>query len=98
MAVYGYDDATLQGVINATDTALQNMGSVNQNVMGIQGLMPVVNKSTSGVKLATALADWTTDFNLVKNQLDALNNKAKGLLTVNRGADTDADSTANGAH
>ncbi|GAA3014350.1 hypothetical protein [Actinokineospora diospyrosa] len=94
---YGYDDATLQGIITATDTSLQNMGTLNQNVMGIQGMLPSVNNSTSGIKLAAAIGDWTGDFNLVKNQLEALNAKAQALLQTNRTADTDADSASNSA-
>ncbi|GLZ38941.1 hypothetical protein [Actinokineospora sp. NBRC 105648] len=95
MAKYGYDDATLQGIINATETGLQAMGNLNSGVMNIQAMLPQVNNSTSGIKLSTAIADWTTDFNLVKNQLDALNVKANALLTANRSANTDADSASN---
>ncbi|RLK54332.1 MULTISPECIES: hypothetical protein [Actinokineospora] len=94
---YGYDDATLQGIITATETSLQNMGNLNQGVMNIQAMLPSVNNSTSGMKLAAAIGDWTGDFNVVKTQLEALNGKATALLQTNRTAETDADSASNGA-
>ncbi|WP_026422043.1 hypothetical protein [Actinokineospora inagensis] len=93
---YGYDDATLQGIINATETSLQQMAQLNQNVLNIQAMLPQVNNSTSGMKLATAIGEWSGDFNVVKNQLDGLNAKATGLLQTNRSANNDADSASNG--
>ncbi|PPK70913.1 hypothetical protein V5P93_002772 [Actinokineospora auranticolor] len=95
MARYAYDDATLQGIITATDTALQGMADLNKGVMNIQGMLPAVNNSTSGMKLAAAIGDWTADFALVKNQLDVLNGKANGLLQTNRNTQNDADGAAN---
>ncbi|WP_026422143.1 hypothetical protein [Actinokineospora inagensis] len=87
---YGYDDATLQGIITATETGLQQMAHLNSGVLNIQATLPVVNNSASGVKLATVIGEWSSDFNTVKNQLDALNGKATALLQTNRSADTDA--------
>ncbi|WP_026422620.1 hypothetical protein [Actinokineospora inagensis] len=87
---YGYDDATLQGIINATETGLQQMAHLNSGVLNIQSTLPVVNNSASGVKLATVIGEWSADFNQVRNQLDALNSKATALLQTNRSADADA--------
>ena len=92
-----YNDAALIAVINGTDTAISGMEGVNRQVMSISGQLPQVNRSTSGMKLGTALANWNAEFNRVVGDLRALNEKAKGLLNLNRSVDTETSTTANGA-
>jgi hypothetical protein len=89
MAKYGYEDSMLVQVISATDTALGQMRGVNSTVVGLSGQLPVVNNSTSGVKLAGLLGDWSTDYNKILAELEALNGKAQALLTVNRNVESE---------
>ena len=89
MAKYGYEDSMLVQVISATDTALGRMRGVNTTVVGLTGQLPAVNNSTSGVKLAGLLGDWSTDYNKIVTELEALKDKASGLLTLNRNVETE---------
>lgn len=89
MAKYGYEDSMLVQVISATDTALGQMRALNNTVVGLSGQLPVVNNSTSGVKLAGLLGDWSTDYNKIVSELENLNGKAQGLLTVNRNVEAE---------
>lgn len=94
MTKYGYEDGMLVQVISATDTALGQMNQVNNTVVGLSGQLPVVNNSTSGVKLAGLLSDWSTDYNKIVKQLEELNGKAQGLLQVNRNVETETGGAA----
>ena len=84
MANYGYDDGMLVQVISATDTALRQMWGLNSTVIGISGQLPVVNNSTSGMKLSGLLGEWSTDYYKIVTELEALNGKAQDLLRTNR--------------
>ncbi|MDQ2589056.1 hypothetical protein [Saccharothrix yanglingensis] len=97
MSQFAYDDAMLVNIISGTGAALDKMGSVNNQVMGIAGQLPTVNNSTSGIRLAAALGDWNSSFSRVVNDLRTLNDKANQLLQVNRTANADADAAAGGA-
>ncbi|MFC4852606.1 hypothetical protein [Actinophytocola glycyrrhizae] len=94
MAKYGYDDGMLLHVIGATETALGQMNQVNSAVLGISGQMPVVNNSTSGVKLAGLLGDWSSDYQKIVTQLSELNTKAQGLLQLNRNIEVETGGAA----
>jgi hypothetical protein len=94
MAKYGYEDSMLVQVISATDTALGQMRTLNSQVVGLSGQMPVVNNSTSGMKLSGLLGDWSTDYNKIVTELETLNGKAQGLLTVNRNTETETGGAA----
>ncbi|MFD2420777.1 hypothetical protein [Amycolatopsis pigmentata] len=85
---YGYDDSTLIAVINATETAIQNMNHLNSEVQAMSAALPVVNNSASGQKLAARISDWTADFNQVIGALTDLNGKANDNLKVLRGVST----------
>jgi hypothetical protein len=94
MAKYGYEDSMLVQVISATDTALGQMRGVNNTVVSLSGQLPVVNNSTSGVKLSGLLSDWSTDYNKILTELENLNTKAQGLLTVNRNVESETGGAA----
>ena len=89
---FGYDDGLLVQVISATDTAIRQMEVVNGQVIGITGMMPVVNNSTSGMKLSGLLGDWTSEYSRVVNELKGLNEKANGILITNRNVETETGS------
>lgn len=91
---FGYDDGMLVQVISATDTAIGQMENVNTQVIGISGMLPVVNNSTSGMKLSGLLSDWTSEYNRVVGELRALNEKANGILITNRNVETESGSAA----
>jgi hypothetical protein len=94
MAKYGYEDGMLVQVISATDTALGQMRALNNQVVGMAGQLPVVNNSTSGMKLSGLLGDWSTDYNKIVTELENLNTKAQGLLTVNRNVESETGGAA----
>jgi hypothetical protein len=87
--VYGYDDATLNAVITATSDSIGKMEQVNAQVLGLSSQLPQVNRSTSGTKLGGLLADWTAEYKRVVGELQALNEKANGILITNRNVETD---------
>jgi len=87
--IYGYEDGTLDSVIKATDTAIQEMEAVNRQVLDISGQLPVVNDSTSGLKLAARFGDWYYEFGQVVGALRDLNGKATELLAHNRAVASD---------
>lgn len=89
---YGYDDATLNAVITATSNSIQQMERVNAQVVGLSSQLPVVNNSTSGIKLGGLLSDWTTEYKRVVGELNALNEKANGILITNRNVETETGS------
>lgn len=91
---YGYEDGMLLAVISATDEALSQMNTVNNNVISISGQLPLVNNSDSGIKLGGLLGDWSTDYNKILNQLTELNGKVKYLLNINRTTTGDATGAA----
>ena len=90
----GYDDGMLMSVISATETALGRMRNENQVVEGLRGMLPAVNNSTSGVKLAGLLGDWSSEYHKIVGQLEALNGKAQELLRVNRSVETETSGAA----
>ncbi|MDA3628109.1 hypothetical protein [Saccharopolyspora oryzae] len=94
MTQYGYDDGMLVKVISATETALGQMRQINGSVQGLAGQLPVVNNSTSGMKLGQLLGDWNMDFNKIVNELENLNTKAGGLLQTNRNVETETGGAA----
>lgn len=95
MSRFAYEDSVFISIINATHAALDKMGHVNGQVLGLAGQMSVVNNSASGVKLAGALGDFNSGFTRVSNDLRALNEKASALLNQNRMVNADTDSAAN---
>ncbi|MER6992729.1 hypothetical protein ABT337_29995 [Saccharopolyspora hirsuta] len=94
MSQYGYDDGMLVQVISATDSALGQMRNLNNSVQGIGGQLPAVNNSTSGMKLARLLGDWSTDYHKIVSELENLNTKAQGLLQTNRNVETETGGAA----
>ncbi|GAA4613310.1 hypothetical protein [Saccharopolyspora hordei] len=94
MSQYGYDDGMLVQVISATDTALGQMRNLNSAVQGIGGQLPTVNNSTSGMKLAQLLGEWSTDYNRIVGELENLNAKAQALLQTNRNVETETGGAA----
>lgn len=77
---YGYDEATLTAVINATESKLQDMEFLNKEVLSMSAALPVVNNSVSGQKLGARIADWNADFGQVITALKDLNGKAHDNL------------------
>lgn len=94
MARSGYDDGMLMSVINATESALGRMRTENSTVESLRGMLPAVNNSTSGLKLAGLLGDWSSEYNKIVGQLEALNGRAQELLRVNRGTETETSGAA----
>jgi hypothetical protein len=82
---YGYDEATLIAVINATDQKIQDMEFLNKEVLNMSAALPVVNNSVSGQKLGARIADWNADFGQVISALRDLNGKANDNLKILRG-------------
>ena len=94
MSRNAYDEAVLIQIINGTDTALQNMGTVNQQVQLISGQLTTVNQSTSGQRLSYALTDWSHSFNRVVNSLKALNDNVVTMRNELRNAAAEAEAAA----
>jgi hypothetical protein len=91
---YGYEDSTLNSVITITDEYIQKLHNVNGQVLGISEQLPAVNNSTSGMKLAGLLSDWTGGFKGIVGALTALNGKANGILITNRNVEADTGAAA----
>ncbi|MFT7841743.1 hypothetical protein Q5530_36880 [Saccharothrix sp. BKS2] len=94
MSRNAYDEALLIQIINGTDTALQNMGTVNQQVTLIAGQLGMANQSTAGQKLTYALTDWGHGFNRVVNSLRALNDNVIRMRDELRTAAVEAEAAA----
>jgi hypothetical protein len=90
---FGFDEASTQQVINRTQQAIDAMGVLIGNVRRIAGEAPVVNNSYSGVQLGQDAEDWANEFENVKTQIQALNDKADAMKAAN----IETNSNAQGA-
>lgn len=89
--LFGYNDATMTSIIDATALAIGDMNHLNGQVQQIQGYLPTVNNSTSGKTLAAKIDDWTYEFSRVVNALDSLKEKAEYLRRHNVDTSYQAD-------
>ncbi|MGW5642788.1 hypothetical protein ACWEV3_17840 [Saccharopolyspora sp. NPDC003752] len=94
---YGLDEAQLSQIINATNTALTNMKSLNTQVQAQALALGDANQSESGRLLVSKFETWSTDFNNIQNQLGSLNTNVQGLLKVGRSAQEQANEVVNGS-
>jgi hypothetical protein len=87
---FGFDEASTKEVITRTQQAIDAMSGLIGNVRRIAGEAPIVNNSYSGVQLGQDGEDWANTFENVKNQIQALNDKAQGMLASNLETNTNA--------
>ena len=80
---YAFSEADLHDIVNKTQSAIDEMNSVNNIVQSHTEDLGTANQSDSGTILQQHLFTWTSDFHNTVNNLTDLNTKAQGLLKVN---------------
>jgi hypothetical protein len=80
---YAFSEADLHNIVNKTQSAIDEMNTVNNIVQAHTEDLGTANQSDSGNILQQHLNTWTSDFHNVVNNLSDLNTKAQGLLKVN---------------
>ncbi|MFI0469578.1 hypothetical protein ACH347_36375 [Saccharopolyspora sp. 5N102] len=93
---YGLNEAQLGQIISATNKALTDMKTVNNQVQAQALALGDANQSESGRLLVGKFETWSTDFSNIQNQLDSLNTSVQGLLKVGRSAQEQANEVVNG--
>lgn len=91
---FGFDEASTQQVINRSQQAVDSMTVLIGNVRRIAGEAPIVNNSFSGVQLGQDAEDWANEFENVKNQIQALNDKADAMKAANIETNLNAQGSA----
>jgi hypothetical protein len=81
--VYAFSDPDLSDIINKTQSAIDEMNTLNNLVQSHTEDLGTANQSDSGDILKTHLNTWTTDFHTCVNNLTDLNQKAQNLRQVN---------------
>jgi DNA integrity scanning protein DisA with diadenylate cyclase activity len=82
-APYAFNEADLHNIVDKTQSAIDELNTVNGIVQMHTEDLGTANQSDSGDILQDHLNTWTTDFHTCVNNLSDLNGKAQGLLQVN---------------
>jgi hypothetical protein len=89
-STYHFSNEDLTQIINKTQSAINEMNTVNSTVLAHTDSLVDANRSDSGTILSGHLTTWTTDFNKCVNNLSDLNQKATALRQVNISTDTNS--------
>jgi hypothetical protein len=90
----GLDLGGLNSIIQSTSDHKSEMDRLNNQV---QGLGPVINQymnSDAGQIMSRRLAEWTSEFNVITGDLQALNDRVTGVRNALLQANTGATQTA----
>lgn len=91
---YGLDSAQMQGVVNQTQSAIDQMNTLNSRVQSTAGDIAAHNQSDAGRIVQNRLDTWNSDFTPIVSALSELNTKVESWLRANVQASSDAAGAA----
>jgi hypothetical protein len=79
---YGLESGQMQTIINATQSAIDQMLSLNTNVQSVSGDICAHNQSDAGRIVQGRLETWNSDFYPIINAISELNGKVAAWMNT----------------